>query len=283
MSYHVFFSFSTSLAKNMKVPKGTLERITSRIEYTERILGLERTPTYTPEGEKQRPGWHWHHTEKNMLEMAGHPADKGVHQYWLLDRERESRIASMALAVRLHNQEIEWLYNDLRKWSEKEKWKRGEAETITVKQSREFWGGLTMLELPKELWDREHYTDHMDHLHTLLTTGESRGVILDCPPFNPEQTEALISLLDGELDQWGFDARFSIPLDENLKPYNLIASSYDGGYDWCEKCGPIHSDDFYRRCAICPHAKTGECCLKNSHPAEFEDEDEDEDDESDDP
>lgn len=269
MSYHVFFSFSTSFSETLRVPKGTLERIWGRIKYTEETLGLARTPTYTPEGEPQKPGWYWGEREKDMLSRAGSETDTTLPQWWLADRERDARIADMANAVRLHNDEVRWLYRDLCEW-EKRKWKRGEWEKITAAQSVEFWGGLTILELPWSLWNREHFTDHMEHLHALLTTGESRGTSLDCKPFNRKQAGALLMLFEDAIDQWGFDARFAIPLDANLKPYDCIASSYDGGYDWCSKCGPIHTDDFRERCQICPHAKRGKCDLKNEHPGEFE-------------
>ncbi len=269
MSYHVFFSFSTSFSKPQRVPKGTLERILGRIKYTEETLGLKRTPTYTPEGEAQRPGWYWREAPADMMTYAGPKIDTKLPQWWLADRERDARIANMAQAVRLHNDEVRWLYRVLNEW-QKRQWKRGEAEKITVAQSVEFWGGLQTLDLPRELWDREHYTDHMEHLHELLTTGSSRGVLLDCKPFNAKQAGALIMLFEDAIDQWGFDARFSVPLDAHLKPYECIKSSYDGGYDWCSKCGPIHTDDFHARCRACPHAKLGKCELKNEHPEEFE-------------
>lgn len=271
MSYHVFFSFSSSFSKPQNVPKGTLKRIWGRINHTQEVLGLTRTPTYTPEGEAPRPGWTWSNPGAEMLAHAGPRTDTTLPQWWLAEREREARIAAMALAVRLHNDEVRSLYEDLCKWHKKE-WKDDEAEVITVEESVEFWGGLQILELPRDLWDREHFTDHMEHLHELLTKGESRGVSLDCKPFKPKQAAALLILFEEEIDQWGFDARFAIPLDERLQPYDCIASSYDGGYDWCSKCGPIHTEDFHARCRICPHAKRGKCNLKNEHPAEFEDE-----------
>lgn len=275
MSYHVFFSFSTSFSKDQRVAKGTLKRIWGRIDYTEKVLGLQRTPTYTPEGEAQRPGWHWQSCGQAMLATAGPEVDRTQPDWHLADRERDSRIDKMANAVRLHNEEVRTLYKDFVDW-QKRKWKKGASEIITVAQSVEFWGGLVMLDLPRDLWNREHYTDHMEHLHALLTTGSSRGVELDCKPFNAKQAGALIGLFEEEIDQWGFDARFEIPLDAHLKPYDCIKSSYDGGYDWCSKCGPINSDDFHARCRVCPHAKRGHCELKNAHPAEFEDEEEDE-------
>jgi hypothetical protein len=271
MSYHVFFSFSTGFSCDQRVPKGTLQTILEQIEHVEELLGLKRTPNYTPEGEPQRPGWHWRQPGTDMLATAGSKPDTTLPQWWLEDRERDRRIAEMACAVRGHNEFVRTLYEDLCKWP-KRKWTRGESERITVAQSLDFWGGLQILELPRDLWDRDHYTDHMEHLHELLTTGTSRGVTLDCKPFNAKQAGALIMLLEDEIDQWGYDARFAVPLDAHLKPYDFIASSYDGGYDWCSKCGPINSDDFRARCRVCPHAKHGKCELKNDHPAEFEDE-----------
>ncbi len=270
MSYHVFFSFSTGFSLPQRVPKGTHQRILSSIQDTEELLGLTRTPTYTPDDEPQRPGWHWHQTGHAMLAHAGPEIDTTQPQWHLADRERDTLIYQMSNAVISHNHFVRHLYEDLSKW-QNQKWKRGESEIITVAQSIEFWGGLQCLELPRELWNREHFTDHMEHLHELLTTGKSRGTSLDCKPFNAKQASALINLFEYQLDQWDFDMRFDIPLDENLKPYDSIAASHYGGYDWCSHCGPIHTDAFHARCRICPRAKRDQCELKNEHPAEFED------------
>jgi hypothetical protein len=276
MSYHVFFAFSTGLKKAIKVPKGTLAKITQQIADTERICGLTRTPAYTPEGEKQRPGWHWTGAEKAMRAKAGPEIDSSLPNWWLDDRARDERIGAMSTAVINHNGFVRNLYEDLGKWWEVTKWKRGSSETITSRQAEEFWGGLRILELPRVLWTRDHFVDRMAHLYSLLSTGESEGVTLNCSAFNATQTAALIDIFEGELDQWGFDCRFAVPLDENLQPYDQLVTSYDGGYDWCSYCGPIHSDDFFARCRVCPRAKEGKCELKNNHPAEFEDEEKEE-------
>ncbi|HRQ87533.1 MAG TPA: hypothetical protein PLA50_01975 [Bacteroidia bacterium] len=272
MSYHVYFSFSTSFSRPQRVPKGTLARIWEDIEETEKDLGLKRFHNPLAEGDAEKR-WCWRTAEIDMLAKAGPKIDTALPEWWLADRERDKRIAEMGSAVRCHNDRVRRLYEHLREWQGK-KWKRGESERITVEQSLEFWGGLQILDLPRELWDREHFTDHMEHLYELLSTGSSRGKTLEGGAFDAKRVADLIWLLEGELDQWGFDARFEIPLDENLEPYDFIASSYNGGYDWCSKCGPILSDDFYARCRVCPHAKKGECELKNDYPEEFEDEEE---------
>lgn len=112
MSYHVYFSFSTSLRETMRVPKGALDRIWSRIKYTEQTLGLERTPTYTPKGEEQKPGWSWRSPESDMLVTAGQAADPSSPGWHLTNRAREQRIEKMADAVDLHNDEVRRLYED---------------------------------------------------------------------------------------------------------------------------------------------------------------------------
>jgi hypothetical protein len=271
MSYQVLFSFSKSFSRDQRVPKGTLKRILDQISTAEQSLGLQRELTFTPENETQRPGWHWHRTKQAMLNHAGAKIDTTIPDWHLLDRRRKELINEMGNNVRHHNSFVLHLYESLNEWQTK-KWKRGESEVITVKQSEEFWGGLQQLELPRELWDKDHFTDHMEHLHLLLTTGKSGAVSLDCKPFNPKQASALLNIFESELDQWGYDLRFAIPLDENLKPYDFITTSHDGGYDWCSKCGPILSEAFHYRCQICPHAKKGKCELKNEHPEEFQDE-----------
>lgn len=269
MSYQVFFALSTGFSAPQRVPKGTLKRIWERIEAAERLLGLKRTPTFTPEGESKRPGWYWHAPGKDMLDHAGPEIDRSLARWWLLDRERDNLKAAMGRAVLEHNYFVRALYNDFAAW-QKRKWKRGESEKISPAESVEFWGGLQTLELPKDLWDRAYFGDYMEHLHELLTKGESRGTHLHCKSLSPEQVGALILLLEAEIDQWGFDARFEVPLDANLKPLDRIKAADDGGYDWCSHCGAIDADEFHERCRICPRAKKGKCDLKNSHPAEFE-------------
>lgn len=270
MSYRVFFSFSTSLSQNLRVPKGTLAKITEQIRATEEMLGLTRTPTYTPKGEKQKPGWQWLDTEREMRKKLGpRPASEG-HQWWLAQRDWDKTKEAMGWRVRGHNEFVRGLYDDIVRWS-KDRLKGRGTETITVGQSAEFWGGLAIIEWPRELWSKEFFTDHMEHLFDLLTRGESRGRSLGCAPYNLRQADCLIRMLEDELDQWGYDLRFAVPLTARLQPYDFIRCSHDGGYDWCSRCGPIHEHDFHERCLVCPRAKEGKCDLKNSHPAEFED------------
>src|ERR1017187_4718801 len=262
MSCHVFFGFSTGLTKAMTVPKGTRARILDDIRVIEETLGLTRTPTYTPEGEKQRPGWHWDKVSEAIFATAGPEIDSKLPQWWLADRER------MAWQVREHNSFVQRLYSELGEWNKKKP--VGKCEKITPKQAEEFWGGLAEIELPRKLWTEDYFRDHMGHLFLVLTKGESRGVSLDCKPFSLEQAGALILLFEDALDEWGYDLRFAVPLDEDLNPFCFLATSNDGGYDWCSKCGPILTDDFHARCEKCPNVKTGKCDLKNSHPGEFE-------------
>lgn len=272
MSYHVLFSMSTGLSKPMKVPKGTHDEILRHIASVEETLGLQRMLPYKPEGKPQPAGWYWRNIAADITKKIGPEVDRSKEDWHLDDRARDAVIEEICATVQGHNRYVNFLYANLAEWSKKKP--KGETEKITHAQSVEFWGGLQILEVPREFWTKDHFTDHMGHLHDLFRKGKSRGQMLDCKPFNAKQTDALIHVLEDELDQWGYDLRFAIPLDENLDPYDRIAASYDGGYDWCSKCGPINSDDFHARCHVCPHAKKGKCDLKNEHPGEFEDEEE---------
>lgn len=264
MSYHVFFAFSSGLTKPIRVPKGTLDRIHKRIAYTEYMLGLKRTPTYTPKGEEQRPGWRWSNPAGDMIEHLGPKPEPLAPTNWSNVYEWEKLKVAFGNTVVDHNHYVRNLY---RTFSEKHK---NDTESITPEQAQEFWGGLAILRLPTELWTREYYADHMRHIGELLMTGESEGVSLDCK-LTPKQADAMLVLIDVELDRFfGFDVRASFSLDSHRRPTGEVRFSDDGGYDWCEHCGPIDADCFFERVLRCSRAKRGKCPLKNEHPAEFE-------------
>jgi hypothetical protein len=266
MSYHVYFAFSTGLSKPLRVPEGTLADLWSKIERVESVLGLERTPSYTPEGEDQRPGWSWRSVEKCIRAKLGErPEHHLAAREWDSDRER------MAEVIEWHNDFVRRLYDDFGKWSTDLKGKRKGVEVISLEAAAEFWGGLKILEFPRDLWTERCFENHMEHLFTLISKRKSQGMSLDCEAFSDKQKSALIWLLEGELDQWGFDMCFEIPLSADLTPYDFLVHLSDGGYDWCSFCGAIYSDDFRHRCEVCPRAKDGNCELRNDYPAEFED------------
>jgi hypothetical protein len=274
MSYSVFFAFSTGLTKPLYVRKGLHQRILNRISYSEKTLGLKRTPTYTPDGEPQRPGWHWRNPGTDITTTLGkHPKPIAPNNYSNV-HAWEKQKEDMAYAVRLHNSDIEWFYDEFRKGTPRKPRKKSDQEKIeliTPEQAQEFWGGLRMLDLPLDLWTRDHYADYIEHIGQVLLTGESLGTHLDCK-LTHKQAAAILRLFDCEMGHLlGFNLRAEITLDEDRKSTGNIAFSDDGGYDWCSHCGPIDSECFFARVGKCARAKRGQCELKNEHPAEFED------------
>lgn len=258
MSYHIFFDLSTGLSRRLRVPKGTRQRILIHIAETEQTLGLKRTPTYTPEGEPPRAGWHWREPGADMI------AHLGERPKWPESRAWEAKQEGMASCVREHNHFVRSLY---RLFTEKH---TGKTELLQPKDSVEWWGGLASLDLPTDLWTRDHYEEHLRHLGRLLLRGEDEGVRLDCK-LKPKQAAAILNLLDCELDRYhGFDVRAALTLNHRLQVTGHVGFSYDGGYDWCEQCGPIDEDYFRARVARCSRAKCGKCPLKNNNPEEFE-------------
>lgn len=282
MPYTFFFSMSTGLSKPITVPAGTLEWIMRKVRDTEKKLGLKRRLV----NEEHHPGlWSWERTERAMLRKLGRrPGRERCRTDYTPMREWDARKERMATAVRSHNSFVEGFYEQLGKWSEEPPAvgshrglygaKVEAVEELRPEDSAQYWGGLAKLEWPREHWTKDHFTEHMEHLYEVLAGRESRGVTIDCKPLEADQISALIVLFEAELDQWNYDRRFAVPLDEELESYDRIACSDEGGYDWCSHCGPINSDDFRKRCEICPRRGTGECELRNDHPGEFDEEEE---------
>ncbi|HEA67728.1 MAG TPA: hypothetical protein ENI07_13020 [Desulfobacterales bacterium] len=66
---------------------------------------------------------------------------------------------------------------------------------------------------------------------------ESDGITFDeIPPLTPEQAGQVIVLFSEYLDT--ADIRLEVP-----RGHNRLASSDDGGYLWCEKCGAVTYED----------------------------------------
>lgn len=275
MSYRLYFDITTGLAADLVVPKGTLASIWFHVEFMERHCGLKRVPAYVPEGEESKGLWRWSNAVADMVAQAGEKTSTTEPQWWLRDREREARISDIHAAVfNGHESFIEQLYENLGKWAKDGLPVGQETEVLTAEESLQWMPAMVRLHWPSELMTRDVYMEYMRHVGEVLCGRESRGIQLDCEPLTLRQKAALLTFIESETDVGGYDLRAAFPLDEDLEDGYDVAFSYDGGYDWCSKCGPIHSDAFFRRCAVCPHQEAGECELRNEHPAEFEDEEE---------
>ena len=93
----------------------------------------------------------------------------------------------------------------------------------------------------------------MEHLYEVMRGRKSEGVTFGEKALTTKQAAAVINIFSPYLDH--DDRRLDVP-----NGYDYLASSYDGGYDWCEKCGAMRPEDAdacrKRKCPI--RAERGE-------------------------
>lgn len=215
MAFHVFFAFSTGLAKTIYAPKGTKAAIDEHVKWIEGTLNLER--------------------EQYL--------DNPVH--WN-SRNRFDGIADDVLcaAVKEHNAWVRKMYERFGEWSKATPKKPREA--ITARDAKKFWHVLETLDVPLDRWNMDYYRDRMAHLYDVMRGQESEGVTFGEKALTPRQAAEVINIFSTYIDEW--DLRLDVPKDRDY-----LASSYDGGYSWCYKCfRPIAEDDLDCKKRGCP-------------------------------
>lgn len=221
MSYHVFFSMSLGLKSPLSVPKGTKSACIAHVEEVEKILGLRRIKYLDNL-------MHWSQYDFSNI---------------------ESKV--LCETVSRHNQWVRKCYDDFAWWS-KNPFKKGmghqaegpdgaypigwKSEKITPVEAQVFWHGFQMFEVPIEKWTREFYTAKMEHLYEVMRGHDSQGVSFNEKALTPRQAAAVVNLFGTYLDS--HDCRLDVP-----KGRDYLASPWNGGYDWCEKCGAVCPDD----------------------------------------
>ena len=220
MSYDALFSMSSGLSKPIRVPAGTLADCQSHVASVEKTLGYETT-LYLDNPK------HW---------LARNKPKDGV-----------TNEVFCETAMR-HNHWVYWLYDRLEEWSKKKP--EGKTEKLTPKDAATFWHGLEEIHVPVERWTRDYYQDRMEHLYEVMRGRANEGVTFDPKALTVKQAAAVICLFSEYLD--AHDIRLDVP-----NGHDYLASSYDGGYVWCEKCGPVHPDE-------------EECCRKRGCPLRAE-------------
>lgn len=231
MSYSVFFGFSSGLAKPLKVPVGTKKAILEHVEKVERVLGLKRT-------QYEDNPVHWDHFDHEYRNGFPSVDDK-----------------TLCNTVEDHNAWVRGLYREFGEWFEKpfksSKGRRG--EWITPKDAKMFWHSLVELNVEVSRWTPEYYINRMEHLYEVMRGRESEGVTFGAKALTTEQAAAVVNIFSPFLDK--DDRRLDVP-----NGYDYLASSYDGGYTWCEKCGAVTPEDAdacrKRKCPI--RAERGE-------------------------
>jgi len=211
MSYRVFFSFSTGLSGPITAPKGTIERIMDHVASVESTLGIEKT-----QYKDNPPRW------KSTLPKDG------------VDNK------TFCVVAEDHNDFVRELYDSFASWYEKPS---TDGEVITPEDAKKFWHGLQLITVPPELWTREYYVARMESLYEVMRGRESEGVSFNEKPLSQRQAAQVINLFSFYLDV--HDCRLDVP-----KGTDYLASSYDGGYVWCDKCGAVtaeHADACKKR------------------------------------
>lgn len=201
MSVRTFFMFTAGLASPVLVPAGTRAALTAHVERVESVLGIVRTKF------ESNPT-HWDRADRSV-------ATSPIKDDLLCDTVEE------------HNR---WVRNTYRQF---EKWLASpvvDGELLTPVDAELFWFGLEELEVPVTRWTRAFYVERMNQVYDVLRGLESEeGERLEAPKLTPKQAAAVINVFSGYLDT--YDMRLDVP-----DGHDYLASSYDGGYDWCGTC-----------------------------------------------
>jgi hypothetical protein len=211
MSVHVFFAFSTGLAKPVSAPPGTLASIHKHIEEVENALGIQHMESGT--GKDANIAWdHW----DDEGYRAGFP-------------DIDDKLLCETVAN--HNNWVRRLYDQLEGWYKKPV---KDGDKITPKDAELFWHGLHTLAVPPNRWTPEYYRERMEHAFEVMRGREDEGVSFDAKALTPAQAGAVVHLFETFLDP--DDARLECP-----KGHDHLANSDE--YDWCERCGAVDQTD----------------------------------------
>jgi len=112
------------------------------------------------------------------------------------------------------------------------------TEVITPEIAATFWKQLKIIELSPKFWSGDYYRDRMEHLYDVLRGRESEGVTWSKgAKLTPTQAANVINLIASYLEPNHSDLRLDVP-----KGHDYLASSYDGGYEWCDRCNAAIAD-----------------------------------------
>jgi len=204
MSYKSYWFFTAGINKTLIVKKGTKQWIEYNIQETEETLNIER--------------------EKYM--------DNPVRWKWSDYKDIKNEI--LCEVAERHNNFTKRLYDRI---NECQKNIPTEFEEITPSDFAEYLPALSTITVPPERWTGDYYTEQMNVMYRVMRgQGEDDGIYLDAPKLSIKQAAGVIRLFSEYLDK--DDRRLDVP-----KGHDYLASSYDGGYEWCEKCGAITYDD----------------------------------------
>ncbi len=207
MSYKPYFTFSAGLKNSIKVPVGIKEQIRSHIQWIESTLGIER---------------------EKYLDNPEH---------WKFNNYSNIKDKVLCESAEKHNEWVRRVYDNLELWSKQQ---LDVFEEITNEDFQEFLPALQFIKVKPERWTGEYYTRRMEDLYEVMRGRETDGVSFDAKALTTKQAAQVIILFSEFLDTE--DRQLDVP-----KGCDYLASSYDGGYRWCEKCGAV-TEEHYNNC-----------------------------------
>jgi hypothetical protein len=191
--FNDLFSLSTGLRDSIRAPRGTFERIMSHVKGVENALGIKRA------------------------KYLDNP------EQWSIPSFENISDETLCETVEFHNEWVRRLHRSFVEWSANPPM---DAEEITPEQAERFWPGLETIEVPVTRWTQKYYVARMQHLFSVMTTGEEEdGVIFDAKKLTPRQAEAVIVLFEQYIDS--HDTRLAVPKGGDY---------LTGDYEWCELC-----------------------------------------------
>ena len=167
---------------------------------------------------------------ERTLDMQSPGGGSIWHWFNLRDACNRAEMETLCEVASKHNTFVRWLYERLGEWS-KTPVKGG--ETLTPTKAKKFWEALQEISVPVEKWTPDYYIGRMEHLYEVMRGRESEGVTFDGKALTTKQAAAIINIFSPYLDDD----------DRRLDGCDYLASSYDGEYDWCEKCGAVLPED----------------------------------------
>jgi hypothetical protein len=221
MSFHVFFSFSWCLAKTLTVPAGTKQQALDHVNEVQRLLNLKLDP----------PG-------EGNIKAYGELYPSSWNMWKLADRWKDIPDERLCETVEKHNRWVRSMYEDFGQYAETPFVAAPfvGTEQLTPADAREFWHGLTILDVPVERWTREYYRARMEALYETMRGRPEQGMEFDAKRLTQQQANAVIRLFEQYLDLHDLGLEVVQRPGRGFKGLDVLASSYDGGYDYCDGC-----------------------------------------------
>jgi hypothetical protein len=222
MSFSVHFSFSWGLSKALVVPAGTKAKALAHVQEVERILGLKQVPPGDGNIEANGPNYpaHWDYFGRDFSRI-----DEDL----------------LCKTVEEHNAWVRFMYQQFEEWAKKPfvPTKTTKSEKLKPADAREFWHGFEIITLDAKFWNRDYYRARMESLYEVMRGRDSEGASWDGnKALTQQQAGNVIRLFEQFLDPDDMRLEVVQSPGRGFNGQDRLASSYDGGYEWCSGDDP---------------------------------------------